>query len=226
MKTSTLLSLAALTLFFSRTVSAEPGDPQELTRLRISYDAAVQRAVKPLAETYQTELTKLQTTLIQNGKVDEAMKVAEEIKIVKEKLQVVAGGPAMGLLQPTKQSEEKLVTIAANDVNGYFIGAVKRGDVITLQYSGGLWKHNGNIPTANPDDPNVQDGDLNRLVIARAPSKGVPGDVLKIVPAETNKKAFTYVFPTTRNDVILRINDGSTRKENPGAVTYSMKLMR
>lgn len=226
MKSIMLLSVAAVSLLVSRSASADPGDPPELARLRSSYDSAVQRAIKPLAETYVTELTKIQETYLKAGKVDEATKVAAEVKIMKEKLQVVTTEvPAVSLLH-TKQSEEKLVTIAANDMNGFLIGSVKRGDSITLQYSGGLWKHNGNIASANPDDPNVQDGDLNRLVIARAPSKGKPGDVLKIIPAETTKKAFTFVFPTTRNDVILRINDGSDRKQNPGAVTYSMKLVR
>ena len=226
MNSTSFLTIAATTLIFSCTVSAQTREAPELTRLRSSYDGAVQRAVKPLAETYLTELTKLQETYIKNGKLDQALEIAAEIKIVKEKLHVVSTGPAMALLPSTKQSEEKLVTIAANDPNGYLIGSVKRGDAITLQYSGGLWKHNGNIASANPDDPNVQDGDLNRLVIARAPVKGVPGDVLKIVPAETTKKAFTYIFPTTRDDVILRINDGSDRKQNPGAVTFNMKLTR
>jgi hypothetical protein len=226
MNSTSFLSIAAIALLFSCTVRAESEEPGALTRLRSSYDGAVQRAIKPLAETYVTELSKLQETSIKNGKLDDALKIAAEIKIVKEKLQVVSTEvPAVSLLHP-KQSEEKLVTIAANDMNGFLIGSVKRGDSITLQYSGGLWKHNGNIASANPDDPNVQDGDLNRLVIARAPVKGKPGDVTKIVPAETTKKAFTFIFPTTRDDMILRINDGSDRKQNPGAVTYSMKLTR
>ncbi len=226
MKLLSRLYLPACLFFVPCAAFAEPDDPVELSRLRSSYDGAVQRAIKPLAETFLVELSKLQESYLKADKLDAAMKVAAEIKIIKEKINVVATVvPALSVIQ-SKQSEEKQVTIAANDMNGFFIGSVKRGDSITLQYTGGLWKHNGNIPTANPDDPDVQDGDLNRLVIARAPAKGVPGDVLKIVPPGTARKAFTFVFPTTRDDVILRINDGSNRKQNPGAVTYSMKLVR
>ena len=104
---------------------------------------------------------------------------------------------------------------------------VKRGDSITLQYIDGKWKSQGGIPSESPDRLAATYGDNDRLVIARAmDDKGKPGEVIKVVPAETATQPFTFVFPTSRDDVVLRINANSDRKENPGTVTYKVKLVR
>jgi len=210
---------------------AQTTDPPELVRLRSAYDAAVARALKPLTETYLTELTKIQDAYTKAAKLDEALKVAEAIKGAKERLAVVAPTPAgdsgvspSSTVVPTGQ--EIRVTIPANDPNGYRIGSVKRGDTITLQYADGMWKNHGGIATANPDDPKVDGGDENRLVIARGAVNGAPGELIKLVPGETRKKPFVYVFQTSRDNVVLRISTNSDRKQNPGAVSYSMVLKR
>ncbi|MBL9178197.1 MAG: hypothetical protein JNM65_09045 [Verrucomicrobiaceae bacterium] len=211
-------------------VAAQTADPPELVRLRTAYDAAVARAVKPMTETYIVELTKIQETYTRTAKLDEALKIANEIKVAKERLAVVASAPvgdsSAPLSSTTSTGQGVRVTIPANDPNGYRIGAVKRGDTITLQYVEGMWKNHGGIATANPDDPKVDGGDENRLVIARGAVNGAPGELIKLVPAETRKKPFVYVFQTSRDEVVLRISTNSDRKQNPGAVSYSMVLKR
>ena len=227
-------TLAAITVVSFNNAGAQTVDPPELVRLRTSYDAAVARSVKPLTETYIAELTKVQETYTKAAKLDEALKIANEIKAAKERLAVYGVAPVAvttGVAPVTPAAaapsgQEIRVTIPANDPNGYRLGSVKRGDIITLQYVDGMWKDHGGIATANPDDPKVDGGDENRLVIARGAVNGAPGELIKLVPADTRKKPFVYVFQTSRDDVVLRINANSDRKQNPGAVTYSMNLKR
>ncbi len=217
----TVIALACASI-----AKAQTGEPAELTRLRSSYDSAVQRAVKPLSETYLAELTKLRDTYTKAAKLDEAVKIAEEIKHVRERLGLITAPAGEARAEAPVAGQELRITIPANDPNGYRIGAVKRGDEITLQYIEGMWKNHGGIATANPDDPKVDGGDENRLAIARGAVNGAPGELIKLVPGDTRKKIFRFIFPTSREEVVLRINTNSDRKQNPGAVVYSMKLTR
>lgn len=215
-------------------VSAQTVVPVEFDRLRTSYESARERAVRPIDEKYLTELTKLQDTYTKAAKLEDAVLVANEIKRMKERLgePVAPGGPA--LVAPTTPAaalggsgQEVTVNIVPNDPNGYRLGGVKRGDTITLQYVSGKWKGKGTIASENPDDPKASYGEDDRLVIAEAAdANGNEGKVIKVVPPETATTPFVYVMQTSRNDVVLRINVGSQRKQNPGYVSYKMKLVR
>lgn len=210
-------------------LAAQVADPPEMVRLRSSYEAAVSRTMRPLTETYISELTKVKDSYTKAGKLDEAVRVDTEIKVMKERLgayEPLRTSPGSSGSSPTTASKVARVTIPANNPNGYRIGAVKRGDTITLQYVEGMWKDHGGIATANPDDPKVDGGEENRLVIAQAAVNGTPGDLIKVVPGDTRKEAFVYVFQTSREEVVLRINANSDRKQNPGSVVYSMTLKR
>lgn len=198
-------------------------DPEELTKLRFTYDSAVERAVRPLTETYLKELEKIKTSYIQAGKLEEALRVETEMRVVITKL------TAMGAISTSAAGTQIVidarVTIPPNDPNGYRIGPIRRGDRIMLQYVQGNWKSHGRIATTNPDslkDENHPD----RLVIARAADKGNPGDVIALVPSQTIEKPYMFVAPTTRDDVVLRIHQNSIRKENPGSVIYHLKIVR
>ena len=203
----------------------------EMDRLRTSYESARERATRPIDEKYLSELSKLQDTYTREAKLEQAVAVANEVKRMKVRLGMPTA-PAPPTLVPAAgatvtSGSETIVIVPANNPNGYRLGAVKRGDSITLQYVDGKWKSQGGIASESPDRLAATYGDNDRLVIARAmDDKGQPGDVIKVVPPETAAKPFTFVFPTSRDDVVLRINSNSSRKENPGTVTYKMKLVR
>ncbi len=227
--TTTAHMIVAVLLFISLCSPAarsEEKEPHELTRLRSVHEGVVTRAVKGLTETYVTELKKLQTGYSKDGKLAEALKVADEIRAITGSEVPTSERPMGNNTPPLSSTKHSRVTIAANTPEGYRIGPISRGDSISIQYREGKWKRNGIYATSNPDDPEVQDGDLNRLVISTGPEGGLPGHLIKIVPAGTAEKPFVYTFAKTFDDVVLRINDGSTRKDNPGAVTYSVILQR
>jgi hypothetical protein len=50
-------------------------------------------------------------------------------------------------------------TIPANSADGYHLGPVRQGDLVTLQYAQGLWKALGHLATENPDAPTLEHGD-------------------------------------------------------------------
>ena len=201
-----------------------------MERLRTAYEAARDRATRPIDEKYLAELVKMQDTYTKAAKLEEAVAVSNEIKGMKERLSVTTkpgSSPQAVAASPKAASKEKNVTIPANDPNGYRIGAVKRGDVLTLEYVGGKWKSKGGIATESPDDPKATYGEEDRLVIAEAAdASGEPGKVITVVPADTALKPFSYLVQTSRNDVVLRISTNSARKENPGEVIYKLKFGR
>jgi hypothetical protein len=119
------------------------------------------------------------------------------------------------------------VKVPANTPDGYPLGALRKGDVVTLQYIDGLWKAHGHVASDNPDlvreERNHQDE--SRMVIASA-AKGRPGAVIALVPPLTAKTPFIFKVPEDRSDLVLRINKNSEDKGNPGVVTYQMKIVR
>lgn len=137
----------------------------------------------------------------------------------------------MGILAAKSAGAERAViletsaTIPANSLGGFKIGAVKQGDIITLQYVEGTWKGHGHSPTENPDTTNDSD-DESRLVIARGPKGKKAGDVIVMVPRDTVVKPYAYTVATTRDDVVLRINKNSDNKDNPGKVVYKVTVTR
>ncbi len=201
--------------------------PADLERLQAAYEAARERATRPLDERYLAELVKLQDTYTKAAKLEEALAVSNEIKGMKARMGLPTKSKPSTQAAPAASTQETStnITISPNTPNGYRIGAVKKGDTITLEYTGGKWKSRGGIATESPDDPNATYKEEDRVVIAEpADASGTPGKVIAIVPAETASKPFTYLVQTSRAEVVLRINTNSERKENPGSVTYKLKL--
>ena len=65
----------------------------------------------------------------------------------------------------------------------------------------------------------------SRLVIANGRYKTQAGPVLAVVPAETSVKPFSYTLTSDVENVVLRINeDGNNYADNPGSVTYKLKI--
>lgn len=213
-----------LCILLTWSLAAFAQEATELQRLRNSYDGAVQRAVKPITETYLQQLKQLRDGYTRSTRLAEANQVEDEIKMVTTRLAAL-GGVTPAIAGHRAAVLDSRVTIAANTPTGYRLGPVRQGDIVTLQYLEGLWKGHGHLATVNPDDPQERD-DESRLVIARGPTKDKPGDVIVLVPPDTAKKPFTYTFPTTRDDVVLRIHRNSHNPKNPGAVTYQVKIMR
>jgi hypothetical protein len=202
--------------------------PADMERLRTAYEAARERVTRPLDEKYLAELVKMQDTYTKAAKLEEALVIANEIKGMKERMGLSTKSKSSTSAVSTTASaggKEVTVTIPANSPNGYRIGAVKKGDTIILEYVGGQWKSKGGIATENPDDPKATYKDDDRVVIAEAAdASGAPGKVIAIVSPETALKPFTHLVQTSRNDVVLRINTNSERKENPGSVIYKLKV--
>jgi hypothetical protein len=214
------------------TAGAQGVIPPEMERLRSSYETARLKATRPLDEKYLGELLKLQDSYTRAAKLEQAVIVANEVKRLRAHLGVpqdqsappLAPAP-LGVAGKVAATQGAEVIIPANSPNGLRLGSVKRGDSITLQYVSGLWKAHGGIATENPDSAKAKDDD--RLVIAEpANENGDPGKVIWVVPADTATQPTTYSFQTTREDVVLRIHSNSQRKENPGHVTYIVKLVR
>ena len=66
-----------LTLFATSLLATEP---EKLTKLRGSYEAAITKATAPIQKTYTTELEKLKIEFTKAGKLEDALAVDEEIK--------------------------------------------------------------------------------------------------------------------------------------------------
>ncbi|WP_395741999.1 hypothetical protein [Prosthecobacter sp.] len=230
----TLLLLATLAAGHFASAQAQTAVPPDMQRLQTAYEAARERATRPIDEKYLAELVKLQATYTKAAKLDEALAVANEIKGMKERMGLSekskgAASSTSGAAVSTKPAAaaggQETVTIAANTPNGYRIGAVKKGDVITLEYVSGKWKSKGGISSENPDDPNASYKDDDRVVIAEpAGADGSPGKMIVLVPPGTTLKPFTYLVQTSRPEVVLRINNNSDRKENPGSVVYKLSV--
>jgi hypothetical protein len=180
-------------------------------------------------------LVRLRDGYVSGGRRAEAVEIDGEIKLVKDKLADMEGTTpgaanrsATGAIIPAHNAAvlDARATIPANSPDGYHLGAVRQGDVVTLQYVEGLWKALGHLATENPDAPALEHGDESRVVIAHAPLNGKPGNVIIMVPPGTITKPFTFTIPTTKDDVILRIHKNSDNPKNPGSVVYQVKIAR
>lgn len=197
-------------------------DPSELNNLRNSYQSAINRAVKPISDTYMAELIKLRDTFTRGANLEAANAVQLEIDMLNAKMTSSRDVVSAGLTTVI----DAVAIISANSIQGYKLGPVRRGDVITVSYINGLWKNDGNIPTDNPDAEQTDRGDRTRLAIAEGPKDGRPGAVVKMVPGHTKETPFSYVVQTTREDVVLRIHYGGDNPKAPGSVTYKVKVQR
>lgn len=126
-------SLLPLILALAAALPAVGQEAAELQRLRGNYDAAVQRAVRPVAEAYAKELTRLRDTFMRSNRLQDAVQLDAEIKLVTQKLGSMAGAAPSTTGNRSVVLEAK-ATIVANSVEGFKIGAVRQGDVMTLQY--------------------------------------------------------------------------------------------
>lgn len=202
-------------------------DTTELERLRDSYRAAVERVAQPLNQTYTAELGKLRDTFARAGNLDAASAVQAEIDATNRAVPV-SKEAVPPLPSPNKGADKELrVSIPANDVHGYKIGPLKKGDVITLSYVGGGWKPMGKVASDRPDDPKPEKGEQSRLAIADGRYKTQAGPVLAVVPAGTASQPFSFTMNADVENVVLRINeDGNKYEDNPGSVTYKLQLTR
>lgn len=219
-------SLASLFLLAAHTATCT--EPFELEVLRNSYQTAVARSVKPLSETYLAELKKMRDTFTKSGKLDEANAVQAEITAMTEKLNAAAAGGAIAMGAGQLTILETAAVIPANSTAGFKLPPLRKGDLITLSYVSGKWKCDGNIASDDPDAQVTERGDRTRLVLAEGPKNNnkSPGNIIRMVPGGTKDKPFTYVVQTTRDDAILRIHSGSENPKSPGAVTYTVKIVR
>ncbi len=218
--------MLAVALNIAAQNSATTPDPEELVRLRQAYDAAVARTVKPLIESYVVDLDKLRDSFTKSSKLEEALVIDRELQAANARIADLSKGDASKAAALGMTGKRVRISIPANDANGYRIGPVGKGTRITLQYADGLWKSHGGIATANPDDPQVDRGDANRLAIAAAAKDDKPGEIIQVVSSDTKQRPFDYVFKADFEDVVLRIGNNNVRKENPGTVVYDMTLSR
>ncbi len=218
------------TLFALVTCRVSLGDePADLLALRNSYEVALIRTAKPVSETYVMELKKLRDQYTRNAKLDEANAVQIEIALMTSKLDAMTTAPDHAIghsLGGEVKVLETTAVIPAAAPGGFKLPPLRRGDKITVSYVSGLWKCDGNIASVNPDEAFTERGDRARLVLAEGPKNKVPGGIIKMVPAGTKEKPFTYLVQTTREDVVLRIHSGSDNPKSPGAVTYTVKITR
>lgn len=214
MKTRLFCFLASLCLPFA---SAET--PAELVQLKTSYEAAAQRALAPVKETYVAELDKLRVHYASTGNLGAALAAEAEMQAVQSRN---ASPESTG----NGTVFEGIVTIPANSPAGFTLGPLQAGDTLTLSYMGGLWKNMGKLATENPDAVITEKGDSSRLVLAGPPVDGKEGPLLQMVPAQTAATPFSYTLPSAMDALVLRIRDNSTSASNPGFVTYKVTLVR
>ena len=207
------------------TLKSHAADTPEFDRLKESYKAAMEKATKPINQTYLTELTKIRDAYTRAANLEAANKVDAEIKLVSSDFGISAAGTAPPQTVVQAQGEEITAVVPANDVNGYKIGPLKKGSVITLSYMSGRWKDHGKLPTDSPDADFTEMGEATRMVIAYGRYKTKPGPTLTKVPAGTAKTPFSYTLSEDVDNVVLRINkDDNDYETNPGSVTYKLKV--
>ena len=73
-----ILRALATTLFAASLFAAEP---EKLTKLRESYQAAISKATAPIQKTYTTELEKLKSEFTKVGDLESALAVDAELKV-------------------------------------------------------------------------------------------------------------------------------------------------
>lgn len=195
-------------------------DIPELDRLRDSHKAALDRATKPLTQTYVKELEKLRDAYTRSANLDAAKAAQAEINAATQNAEVNVTTAKANILGGH-------VDIPASSMDGYVIGPLKKGASITVSYVDGKWKNDGVVASEIPDAETTARGDLVRLAISTASVNGTPGKVLAVVPAGTQKKPFTYRLDSDQENVVLRINESGTDfSSNPGQVSYKLKITR
>ncbi len=83
-KTLKLLLFISLPLISFVALSEEAKDPAELQKLRAIYDAEIKRVTEVPKSRYLEALERLQATFTKDGELDEALRVKEEIRVIRE----------------------------------------------------------------------------------------------------------------------------------------------
>lgn len=218
------LCLYLMAAFVSLSAWTLGEEPDDMVRLRESYENAVARSVGELSQTYLVELQKIRDRYTTAARLEEANAVQKEIDLIIDRLEASRNGKAFAGAQ--KPIIDTVAVIPANSMNGFNIGDLRRGDTVVLTYVSGLWKNDGNIPSENPDTVVNTRGDMSRLVIAESPDGDRPGKIITQVPPETSKKPYQYNVQTSRENLILRIHTGSDNPDAPGSVTYKLQVLR
>lgn len=218
-----LVSTILTASLFSTGYTAETPD---FDRLKESYKAAMDKAVKGINQTYLASLIKIRDEYARSTNLEAANKVQSEIDRISLEFGLSSGSEGVAETpNPVVPGNKMKVEIPANDVNGFQIGLLKKGTSITLSYVVGKWKDSGKIPSDNPDAEFTEKGDNTRLVIANGKYKSRSGPVLTMVPAGTAAKPFTFTLAEDVENVVLRINEeGGDYELNPGAVTYTVTV--
>ncbi|HWL08326.1 MAG TPA: hypothetical protein VNQ76_07975 [Planctomicrobium sp.] len=151
----------------------------------------------------------------QGGQLDEAKRLSDALEVLKN----------TGLELATKFNQE--VQVSARREIGYDLGSISKNDRIRLSYVSGKWKGWGNIASDSPDEPMLEKGDRNRLVVCEADSVGRTR-VLAIIPAGTRHVPFELVANRNYERVVLRINDNDNDfASNPdNNVRYHVRVLR
>ncbi|TVR16583.1 MAG: serine/threonine protein kinase, partial [Planctomycetota bacterium] len=112
--------------------------------------------------------------------------------------------------------------ITSRSERALIIGPVEFGDVIAMQYIGGMWKGWGGMATSSPDDASDKYGNRIRLCLAEDIGPDQATHVLQIVPPNTAETPFLWHPPRRIERLVFRINDGDGRFDNnpDGGVTY------
>lgn len=84
MKTLKLPLFISLPLISFVALSEEAKDPAELQKLRAIYDAEIKRVTEVPKSRYLEALERLQATFTKDGELDEALRVKEEIRVIRE----------------------------------------------------------------------------------------------------------------------------------------------
>jgi hypothetical protein len=117
------------------------------------------------------------------------------------------------------------VFISAKTPQGYVVGKVLKGDVLTLQYVSGKWKGWGVNATASPDDVVEERPGVCRVAICSFNPRSGP-QTLALVPPNTISNPFQWTADQNYEQLIFRINDNDGNfASNPDArVKYQLSI--
>ncbi len=120
------------------------------------------------------------------------------------------------------QPDKDLVKITAKQ--GYHIGPVKTGDVISIQYKGGSWRSWGKSGRSgvNPDNTKGRGGDRAKLAIFH--KNNFQMKLIQIVPEQTSKDPYLFNIEHDGLDLYLDICDRGPHAR--GTTDYIVKLIK
>jgi hypothetical protein len=204
MKRALFSILFALTAGAACAQSPTATEPDDLKRLRESWQRARQQVDVPLDRKYAEALIELMARLVKAGNLDQAVLVDAEIKKVTPEMPAALG-----------DAEAKFVEIDAT-TEGTSLGKLGAGQKIRLNYVEGIWTSYKGWEPSSPDDAKIL---TNRLRIV-----GVTGKGKSIAEVPLNTKRQTFVFRVVEDgEYFLRIRD-AVLDSNAGKVKYKVAI--